>query len=165
MPEAPAPGTHKLTEDQVLALFGTLNDALVSLDPDQVTKLYSKNAVLLPTVSDRPRHTYDGIRDYFVHFLFKYPEGEILESHITAGDDWCKNVGTYQFRMALTGEVVMARYSFAYIYEDGEWKISHHHSSMMPEDMLAAVNRLKEIEESEPPLSAANSTKHTQIAP
>ncbi|KAL3933667.1 MAG: hypothetical protein SGBAC_010290 [Bacillariaceae sp.] len=160
MPEARTPGTRKLTEGQVLALFDTWNDALVSLDPDQVTKLYSKNAVLLPTVSNRPRHTYDDIRDYFVHFLFKYPEGEILESHITTGDDWCENVGTYQFRMALTGEVVTARYSFVYIYEDGEWKISHHHSSVMPEDMLARANRLKEIEESEPSLNAATSINH-----
>ena len=41
--------------------------------------------------------------------------------------------------MGNDGSVVRARYSFVYVYEDGEWKISHHHSSVMPEAMLAAA--------------------------
>ena len=40
--------------------------------------------------------------------------------------------------MGATGDKVKGRYSFVYVYEDGEWKISHHHSSVMPEAYLAA---------------------------
>ena len=38
--------------------------------------------------------------------------------------------------MGATGDKVKGRYSFVYVYEDGEWKISHHHSSVMPEPIL-----------------------------
>lgn len=37
--------------------------------------------------------------------------------------------------MGATGDVVKARYSYNYIIEDGQWKIQHHHSSVMPEEI------------------------------
>ena len=33
--------------------------------------LYATDAILLPTVSNKVRHNYDEIEDYFVHFLAK----------------------------------------------------------------------------------------------
>lgn len=41
--------------------------------------------------------------------------------------------------MGVDGSKVEARYSFVYILEDGDWKISHHHSSYMPEDVTVNV--------------------------
>ena len=38
--------------------------------------------------------------------------------------------------MGTTGDKVKGRYSFVYVYEEGQWKISHHHSSVMPEPIL-----------------------------
>ena len=31
-------------------------------------------------------------------------------------------------------------------HEEGEWKIAHHHSSVMPEGVLAASAKLAEVE-------------------
>ena len=41
----------------------------------------------------------------------------------------------YSYRGA-TGDKVKARYTYVYTYEEGEWKIAHHHSSVMPEAFL-----------------------------
>ncbi|KAL7533369.1 hypothetical protein ACHAXR_005184, partial [Thalassiosira sp. AJA248-18] len=96
----------------------------------------SSNAVLLPTVSDVPRTDYDLIKHYFVDFLKKKPQGEILESNVIIGHNWCQDAGIYEFTMGATGDKVKGRYSFVYVWEDGQWKISHHHSSVMPEGFL-----------------------------
>jgi uncharacterized protein (TIGR02246 family) len=125
----------QISKDKVQNLFYLWNDALATLDSDAVAKRYSKNAVLLPTVSDTPRTDYESIKDYFNNFLKLQPQGKILESHVMTGTNWAKDVGIYEFTMGKDGSKVKARYSFIYVYEDGAWKISHHHSSAMPESM------------------------------
>jgi uncharacterized protein (TIGR02246 family) len=129
---------QKITKEEVQGLFSLWNNALATLDSDAVAMRYSKNAVLLPTVSDTPRTDYNSIKDYFDTFLQKLPQGEILESFVTLGEGWCKDVGIYEFTMGVDGSKVRGRYSFVYVYEDGEWKISHHHSSVMPEVFLGS---------------------------
>ena len=129
----------KISKEEVGELFYLWNDALATLDSDTVAKRYAKGGVLLPTVSDTPRTDYDTIKDYFDAFLLKKPQGEIVESFCTVGDGWCKDVGIYEFTMGADGSKVKARYSFVYVYEDGEWKISHRPSTVMPEAMLAAA--------------------------
>jgi len=132
---SPSEGTI-IGDDEVRSLFSLWNDALATEDPDTVAKRYSKNPCLLPTVSDLPRVEYDGIKAYFVDFLKKKPQGVILESYVTSGPDWCMDDGIYEFTMGATGDKVKARYSFVYALEDGEWKIAHHHSSQMPEEVV-----------------------------
>jgi len=132
MPEEIAMG-KTITEDEVRGLFSLWNNALATLDPKQVAKRYAKNGVLLPTVSDTPRTDFSSIEDYFVNFLKLKPQGEILESHVTIGKNTCSDVGIYEFSMGATGKKVKGRYSFVYVWEDGQWKINHHHSSIMPE--------------------------------
>jgi len=134
MPEASKP--QPIDEAEVKNLFQLWNSALATEDPDAVAKRYAKNAVLLPTVSDIPRTNYALIKDYFVGFLKKKPQGEILESNVTIGHNWCQDAGIYEFTMLSTGDKVKGRYSFVYVWEDGEWKINHHHSSVMPEAFL-----------------------------
>merc|ERR1712038_1921350 len=134
MPEGTKP--QPITEAEVKNLFQLWNSALATEDPDAVAQRYASKAVLLPTVSDVPRTDYDLIKDYFVGFLKKKPQGEILESNVTIGHNWCQDAGIYEFTMGATGDKVKGRYSFVYVWEDGQWKISHHHSSIMPEAVL-----------------------------
>ena len=50
--------------------------------------------------------------------------------------DWCQDNGIYEFTMGATGDKVKGRYTFVYVWEDGQWQISHHDSSVMPEAFL-----------------------------
>lgn len=140
MPESS--GGPKITEEECKDLFYLWNDALATLNPDTVARRYASNAVLLPTVSDTPRTDYPSIKEYFVNFLKNKPQGVILESYPTVGQGWCKDVGIYEFTMGATGDKVKARYSYVYVHEDGEWKIAHHHSSVMPEAFLGAPKKV-----------------------
>lgn len=128
--------TVVLPKNEVRDLFALWNGALATLDPDQVAARYSKSPCLLPTVSDVPRTDYDSIKSYFVEFLKKEPQGTILESYVTSGPDWCMDDGIYEFKFGATGDVVKARYSFVYTREGDTWKIAHHHSSQMPEEVV-----------------------------
>lgn len=130
------PSAKDMSDKEVNDLFLLWNDALATLDPDTVAKRYAKETILLPTVSDTPRMEYDTIKAYFVDFLKKKPQGVLLESKVIKGDDWALDAGIYEFTMGATGDKVKARYSYLYNFEDGEWKIAHHHSSVMPEAFL-----------------------------
>jgi hypothetical protein len=84
---------------------------------------------------DVPRDTREKIEDYFTNFCKLKPQGTILKSFVQIGTNWCKDSGVYEFDMGATGAKVKARYTFIYKYEDGQWKIAHHHSSQMPEEV------------------------------
>ena len=151
MPEEIMPkevaGAEYVNAEETRALFDLWNDALATLDPKKVAARYSKNAILLPTVSDTPRTTPEAIEDYFVHFLKSKPQGVIEEGVTISGEaNWAKDAGVYEFTMGATGDKVKGRYSYVYVFEDGEWKIAHHHSSVMPEGVLAASTKLAELE-------------------
>jgi hypothetical protein len=60
------------------------------------------------------------------------PHGEISQRVILIGGNMLQDAGLYTFRFA-DGSGAEARYSFIYIFKDGEWKISHHRSSLQPE--------------------------------
>ena len=117
---------------QISALFDRWNRSLATLDPDQVVANYAQDAVLLPTVSNKPRTNHAEIRDYFVHFLEKKPQGRIERRVLKIGCNVAQDVGLYTFRFK-DGSEVSARYSYVYEYRDGQWLIAHHHSSAMPE--------------------------------
>jgi uncharacterized protein (TIGR02246 family) len=136
MPEGIPSSPQPITVSEVRSLFSLWNDALATLDPDTVAKRYAKEAVLLPTVSDTPRTDYALIKNYFESFLKKKPQGEIVSGDIKIGNNWAQDCGIYDFTMGADGSKVRARYSFVYVFEDGQWKISHHHSSIMPEAVL-----------------------------
>ena len=135
--KAAVEGSKTISEEEVRALFYLWNDALATGDSRIVAHRYTKSPSLLPTVSDTPRTDFASVKDYFDAFLTKEPQGKIVEGYINIGDngDWASDTGIYEFTMGATGDVVKARYSYLYVQEDGIWKIQHHHSSVMPEEI------------------------------
>ncbi len=133
---AAAQGCEAVTQEQVAALFDRWNASLQTKNPDEVVSNYASDAVLLPTVSNKPRTNHEEIRDYFVHFLEKSPKGVINTRAINIGCNTAYDVGTYTFTVTgadgKTSEVA-ARYTYIYEPRDGKWLIVHHHSSAMPE--------------------------------
>lgn len=127
----------KLTPAELDAQFGAFNTAWASKSPDAVTALFDDDAVLLATVANVPRTDPAGVRDYFVKFLKNSPVGRIDSSTIKSGCNWALRAGTWTVTLtdSITGAKtdVRARYSFLYEFEDGQWKIEHLHSSVMPE--------------------------------
>lgn len=121
-----------ITEKQVEGLFDRWNTSLATLDPDKVVENYAPDAVLLPTVSNKPRLTQEERRAYFVDFLKKKPQGKIDTRTIKIGCDKVIDTGTYTFTLA-DGTKVPARFTFSYKFEHGKWLITSHHSSAMPE--------------------------------
>ncbi len=125
-----APATLRLAED----LFERWNEALRSGNAQRVSRCYTEDAVLLPTVSNVPRLSRSEIEDYFKHFLQKKPLGKVKQRNVKLGCNKITDAGVYTFRIIDAGktEFVPARYTFVYENRDGEWLIAHHHSSLMP---------------------------------
>lgn len=138
-----------ITNEQVRALFDLWNNALATGDPQVVASRYSKDAVLLPTLSDSARYTNDRIADYFVGFLKKKPRGEILEGNVKVGPNWAQDAGIYEFTFE-DGSKTKGRYSFVYTFENGKWMISNHHSSIMPEPAVAAMKKAAAMDSAPP---------------
>lgn len=116
--------------------FDTFNKAWATKDPATVTALFSSDAVLLPTVSNKPRTSPAEVQDYFVSFLKGSPVGTINTSTVSLGCNMATRLGTWTVSLTNAQGVrsdVKARYSFIYKYDGGQWKIYHLHSSMMPE--------------------------------
>jgi uncharacterized protein (TIGR02246 family) len=124
-----------ISKEQVAALFDQWNASLKTGNPDTVTANYSDDAVLLPTISNKPRTNHAEIRDYFVDFLQKHPQGTIDSRTIKLGCNTAADMGIYTFKLkdGDASKEVQARYTFLYAFENGKWVIEHHHSSTMPE--------------------------------
>lgn len=125
------------TKEQIAGLFDRWNASLKTLKSDEVVKNYAEDAILLPTVSNKPRLTQAERKDYFDHFLENKPAGVIDQRVIKLGCNDAIDAGIYTFTFA-NGSKVQARYTFTYELKDGAWLISSHHSSAMPEKTEAA---------------------------
>jgi uncharacterized protein (TIGR02246 family) len=126
----------KVAPAQIEAQFAKFNDAWATKDPAKVTSLFTKDAVLLATVSNTPRTTPAAINDYFVKFLANNPVGTINTSTVKIDCNTASRLGTWTVTFTDAAGVktdVKARYSFIYKMEGDVWKIDHLHSSMMPE--------------------------------
>ncbi|UWE14502.1 SgcJ/EcaC family oxidoreductase [Herbaspirillum huttiense] len=121
------------TGKEIAALFDRWNASLQTHDPEAVAENYAPRALLLPTVSNKPRFTNEERIDYFEHFLHNKPVGKIDQRWLWIGCNTAIDAGLYSFTFGTTGQVVHARYSFTYEWNGREWLITSHHSSGMPE--------------------------------
>jgi len=121
------------------ANFKSWNDALQTKDPKKVAALYdASNLSFLPTVS--PKHIKEGASTeaYFVDFIKKNPDGTITDDSVQVygsdGDAYLHS-GLYTFELGDAGArtSVEARFSYVWKRVDGNWKITHHHSSVSPQ--------------------------------
>ena len=122
------------TKNEISDQFEMWNDALQTGDPDNVVACYAADAILLPTVSAKVRHNHDEIRDYFVHFLSRKPNGRIIEQNIRIYDNIAINSGLYTFSLMEDGGHTdsAARFTFVYRKYEDRWLIIEHHSSILP---------------------------------
>jgi hypothetical protein len=102
-----------------------------------VAGLYCTNELsFLPTVSPDFIRDAKSTKDYFTEFLKKLPEGTITSDNVQAfNEDAYLHTGMYTF---MTGPQdnrapVQARFSYFWKKTAGEWKITHHHSSAVPQ--------------------------------
>jgi uncharacterized protein (TIGR02246 family) len=118
------------------ANFKTWNDALKQKDFDKVAALYSSTELsFLPTAS--PKFIRDGhsTKEYFIEFLKRIPDGTITADSVQRhGDDAYLHTGLYTFMMGPPEDrrPVEARFSYMWRRFDGQWRITHHHSSALP---------------------------------
>lgn len=127
----------RASRDTIEAQFGRFNDSWQTGNPDKVTSLFLPDAVLLATVSNKPRTTHAEIRDYFDHFLLSRPIAKIDTSTVRLNCNTATRVGTWTITLTdpktHKKSDVHARYSFVYKFDGGQWWIEHLHSSLMPE--------------------------------
>jgi len=116
--------------------FARWNDALRTLDPETVAAFYTEDTTFLPTLSPEFKHGTGGAREYFVHFLEKHPMGTVVEETVRPLDeDSYLHSGFYDFEVddgSGGRSVAHARFTYLWVRQAGEWKIAHHHSSLLP---------------------------------
>lgn len=132
LPLAPIQACSPLSEGQVEGWFERWNQALTSGEPAQVAQLYDRHALLLPTLSAQLRGTPEAITAYFATFLTRQPSGTVTHRQIELGCNLAIDAGTYRFALHDPEAQVEARYTFVYGRREGEWRILHHHSSLVP---------------------------------
>jgi uncharacterized protein (TIGR02246 family) len=119
------------------ANFNRWNSALQTKNPTTVAALYSTAELsFLPTVSPQHIKGYSSTEDYFKDFVLKNPFGTITDDSVQVfdGGKAYLHSGMYTFELGDAGSrtPVQARFSYVWRSYNGDWKITHHHSSVTP---------------------------------
>ena len=102
-----------------------------------VASLYCTTELsFLPTVSPKHIKETEGAQEYFDKFVLKNPFGTITDDSVQVFDDGnaYMHSGMYTFELGDPGArtPVEARFTYMWRKRDGDWKITHHHSSVRP---------------------------------
>lgn len=116
--------------------FNQWNTVLSLKDAKKQASLYTQDATFLPTVSPDFKRGIDWAEDYFEHFLQKNPIWNVIEREVqVVGNDAYLDSGMYDFEIwpEDNRQVVNARFSFVWKRDERwDWKVIHHHSSVVP---------------------------------
>ena len=120
-----------MSDSTASELLQEWTSAVKSGDPKQVTSLYRDDGILLGTLSNKERVGHELILEYFENLLKSPVEVQIVSENPHVLESAAVNTGHYNF--VTGGKTINARFSFVYHKSNGEWKITSHHSSVMPE--------------------------------
>src|SRR5262245_62177146 len=105
-------------------------------NPDTITPLYAKDAVLWGTLSPTVRSDPAAVKAYFVGAFQALPKAIVKfgDQLIRVYGNTAVNTGYYTFSFTKDGETksIPARYSFTYVKDGNDWKIVDDHSSAVP---------------------------------
>ncbi len=105
-------------------------------NPDTITPLYSKDAVLWGTLSPTVRSDPAALKAYFVGAFQALPKATVKfgDQLVRVYGDTAVNTGYYTFSYTKDGETksIPARYSFTFVKDGNDCKIVDHHSSAVP---------------------------------
>jgi len=122
-----------MTQEVAFQCLESWGQAVAKKDKAQVLNHYIGTATLWPTLSNELRQTPERISDYFDLFLPKI-NGDVEWNQCcfqSISDTECVWSGIYTFQ--LTEGITRARFTYVLTKTNNEWKIKHHHSSLMPE--------------------------------
>jgi uncharacterized protein (TIGR02246 family) len=126
-----------MNKEQIEILTQNWINTLATQSPKEVVNLYTDAAILIPTVSNKIRKTREEKLAYFKTFLQQKPKANITESTVTLNSDGATHTGKYVFNLETDKgpQSITCRFTFQFKQvENGEWKITHHHSSLNPEN-------------------------------
>ncbi|WP_193763238.1 nuclear transport factor 2 family protein [Methylorubrum sp. Q1] len=108
--------------------------AVEKLSVDDTTRLYTENALLVPTLEDGVPNTPATRRAYFEKFLSQDSLSckiDLQVDHASGKDDAVLIGGLYTFEIIKNRkkEIIPARFLFVFEEFDGQWLITGHHSS------------------------------------
>jgi uncharacterized protein (TIGR02246 family) len=126
----------------IAALFDRWNASLATGKPEEVAMLYADDAVLLPTLSDRPHVGRDEIGAYFAQLLQRHPQGSVTQRTIRIDCATAVDAGAYVLRVTGrrkgTRMLIGGRYLLQYEYRNGDWLIVRHQVSDMYRPLSSA---------------------------
>ena len=119
--------SDSITSELLQKWINTIKDG----NPKEVVNLYHDDGILLGTFSNKERIGHELILEYFENLLKSPVEVEIVSEHASVSKSVAVNSGLYNF--VTDGKTINARFSFVYHKNNDEWKITSHHSSVIPE--------------------------------
>ena len=123
-------------KESVAAAVDKWTTVFAENNPETITALYSKDAVLWGTLSPTVRSDPATVKEYFVGAFKALPKATVAfgDQLIRVYGDTAVNTGYYTFSFTKDGEVksIPARYSFTFVKDGSDCKIVDHHSSAMP---------------------------------